>query len=67
MRLVLQIVSILSLIALILPPILFLAGSMELATVKWLMLLATVVWFMAATPWMWKEQKEPQKEEVIVP
>lgn len=51
----LKIVSLLSLVALILPSILFLAGRMELPTVKWVMLTATVVWFAAATPWMWKQ------------
>ncbi|MBP7050038.1 MAG: hypothetical protein KBE65_03395 [Phycisphaerae bacterium] len=55
MRTLLVTVSILSLVALMLPSILFLAGRMELATVKWVMLLATVVWFAAATPWMWKQ------------
>ncbi len=49
------VVSVLSLVALMLPSILFLAGRMELPTVKWIMLLATVVWFAAATPWMWKQ------------
>jgi hypothetical protein len=52
---ILVIVSLLSLIALILPSILFLAGSMPLTTTKWVMLAATVVWFVAATPWMWKQ------------
>ena len=52
---ILVIVSLLSLVALILPAILFLAGSMELTTTKWTMLAATVVWFVAATPWMWKQ------------
>ena len=55
MRLILKIVSVLSLIALILPSILFLAGRMELDSVKWLMLVATIVWFVTATPIMWKE------------
>lgn len=55
MRSILQIVSLLALIALTLPSIIFLAGRMELDTVKWLMLLATIVWFAAATPWMWKD------------
>ncbi len=55
MRPILQIVSLLALIALTLPSIIFLAGRMELDTVKWLMLLATIVWFIAATPWMWKD------------
>jgi len=52
---ILKIVSVLSLVALMLPSILFLAGRMELLTVKWVMLLATIVWFAAATPWMWKQ------------
>jgi hypothetical protein len=55
MRLALKIVSVLSLIALILPSILFLAGRMELDRVKWFMLLATIVWFATATPIMWKD------------
>ena len=69
MRSILKVVSLLSLIALILPSILFLAGRMELDRVKWLMLVATIVWFVAATPVMWKEQRqqEPEKEEVVVP
>jgi len=52
---ILVVISVLSLIALMLPSIIFLAGRMELATAKWVMLLATVVWFAAATPWMWKQ------------
>lgn len=52
---ILKIVSLFSLVALMLPSILFLAGRMELTTVKWVMLAATVVWFAAATPWMWKQ------------
>ncbi len=55
MRLALKIVSVLSLIALILPSILFLAGRMELDKVKFFMLLATIVWFVTATPIMWKD------------
>ncbi len=67
MRLILQILSALSLIALILPPILYLAGRMDLDTVKWLMLVVTIIWFIVATPWMWnKKGKEPDKEEVIM-
>jgi branched-subunit amino acid transport protein len=52
---ILMFVSLASLVALILPSILFLAGRMELGTAKWVMLLATVVWFVAATPWLWKQ------------
>jgi hypothetical protein len=52
---ILVIVSLLSLVALMLPSILFLAGRMELPTVKWIMLAATTVWFVTAAPWMWKQ------------
>ena len=62
MRSILQIVSLLALIALTLPSILFLAGRMELDTVKWLMLLATIIWFVTATPWMWKENRAENQE-----
>lgn len=62
MRSILQIVSLLALIALTLPSILFLAGRMELDTVKWLMLIATIVWFIIATPWMWKDNGAENQE-----
>jgi len=55
MRPILQIVSLLALIALTLPSIIFLTGRVELDMVKWIMLLATIVWFVAATGWMWKD------------
>jgi len=55
MRPILQIVSLLALIALTLPSIIFLSGRIELSMVKWLMLLASIVWFVTATPWMWKD------------
>ena len=52
---ILVVVSLLSLVALMLPSILFLAGRMELTAAKWVMLLATIVWFVTATPWLWKQ------------
>jgi hypothetical protein len=55
MRTILIVVALLSLVLLMLPSILFLAGRMELDTAKWIMLAATVVWFATATPWMWKQ------------
>jgi hypothetical protein len=55
MRPILQIVSLVALIALTLPSIIFLAGRMELDMAKWIMLLATIIWFVTATPWMWKD------------
>ena len=54
MRTLLFVVAVLSLVLLMLPSILFLAGRMELDTAKWIMLLATVVWFVAGTSWLWK-------------
>ena len=63
MRTVLQIVSLLALIALILPSIMFLAGRMELDRVKWFMLMASIVWFVTATPWMWKDNDQTQQND----
>jgi hypothetical protein len=54
MHTILIVVALLSLVLLMLPSILFLAGRMELDTVKWIMNLATVIWFVAGTPWLWK-------------
>jgi hypothetical protein len=55
MRTAFLVISVLSLIVLMAPSILFLAGRMQLDTVKWVMLAATVLWFVAATPWLWKQ------------
>ncbi len=55
MRLILQIASLVALIVLTLPSIVFLAGRMELDTVKWIMLVATILWFAVAAPWMGKD------------
>jgi nitrate/nitrite transporter NarK len=62
MRAILRIISLLALVALTLPSIIFLAGRLELDTVKWIMLVATVVWFVAAIPWMWKDKDSEQQE-----
>ncbi|MHC4640481.1 MAG: hypothetical protein ACYS32_02475 [Planctomycetota bacterium] len=55
MRSILKIISLLALIALTLPSVIFLADKLELDRVKWLMLLATIVWFVTATVWMWRD------------
>jgi hypothetical protein len=55
-RFIAKIVSIVALIAVILPSVFFLAGRMELPMVKWIMLLATIVWFASASTYMWKEE-----------
>ena len=65
MRSVLKIVSPLMLIALIAPSILFLAGRMELDTVKWLMILASIAWFLTATPVMWKDNGQTQQDDTV--
>jgi len=62
MRSILQIISLLALIALTLPSILFLVGRLELNMVKWIMLLATIVWFVTASLWMWKDNGDGQQE-----
>ncbi|MFH1718530.1 MAG: hypothetical protein ABIF19_14335 [Planctomycetota bacterium] len=62
MRAILQIVSLLALVALTLPSVAYLAGRMELGAVKWIMLAATVVWFVAAAPWMWKDNGAGQQD-----
>jgi len=49
MKAFMRVISIFALIATITPPILFLAGHSELATVKLTMLIATVAWFVTAT------------------
>jgi hypothetical protein len=55
MRKIMFIVAVLSLVVLMVPAILFLAGRMELGTAKWIMLAATIVWFAAGTPLLWKQ------------
>ncbi len=62
MRSILQIISLLALIALTLPSVMFLAGRLELNMVKWIMLLATIVWFVTASLWMWKDNGDEQQE-----
>jgi hypothetical protein len=57
MRSILQIISLLALIALTLPSVLFLAGRME-----WIMIFPTIVWFITAAPWMWKDNGADQQE-----
>ena len=56
MKMIAQILSWISLVVLIVPSVLFLAGKMSsLDQVKWVMLLATIFWFVTASLWMWKE------------
>jgi hypothetical protein len=52
-----KIISWISLIVLIVPSILFLAGSMKLDQVKMVMLISTIVWFVSAAMWMWRKEQ----------
>ena len=56
MRRIAQVISWLSLVVLVVPSLLFMAGTMELDTVKKVMIAATVFWFVSACMWMWKEK-----------
>jgi hypothetical protein len=53
MRLIAKIVALISLLSLTLPSVFYLAGKMNLDTVKPIMILATIVWFISASYWMW--------------
>jgi hypothetical protein len=66
MRTILQIISWLSLVALVGPSVLYLTGSMELDRVKIYMMGATVVWFVSASLWMWKDNGPAMEEEELV-
>ncbi len=58
MMLIAKIISWISLVVLIVPSILFLAGRMELDQVKLVMLIATVVWFVSGAMWMWPKESK---------
>lgn len=62
MRRILQIFSWLALAATILPPVLFLAGRIDLNQSKLWMLAATIVWFAATPFWMGR----PKVDEELV-
>ena len=57
MVLVVKLISWISLVAVIAPSVLFLAGRMELGQVKSIMLIATVIWFVTAAMWMWRKEE----------
>ena len=61
LRKIAQWVSWLSLVALVAPSIIFLAGKMELDRVKTVMLIATIVWFVSASLWMWNSEDKTQE------
>lgn len=66
LRRVLQLVSWLALAGIVIPPVLFLAGRIDLDQTKLGMLIATVAWFIATPLWMGRElQPEIETEAVI--
>ncbi len=65
MRILLQLVSTIALIATILPSIMFLTDSLDLAQTKLWMLIATIVWFIATPLWM-GQPSELEHEEVVI-
>jgi hypothetical protein len=59
MKSVAKIVSWLSLVAMMIPVILFLTGSgIKLDTVKIVMNICTVIWFATASVWMWNSDSK---------
>lgn len=57
-RRILQVASWIALAGIIVPPAMFLSGSMDLPAVKTWMLVATVAWFVVTPLWMGREQPD---------
>ncbi len=58
LRIIFQIISWAALAGIVVPPILFAVGSIDLEAVKRHMLVATIVWFIFTPLWMGQD-KEP--------
>lgn len=58
MKMTAKIIALASLILVIGPSVMFLAGAMLLDKVKLVMLIATVIWFISAALWMWKDDSK---------
>jgi hypothetical protein len=52
MKTVARLISLLSLVGTIAPPMLFFTSSMSLASMQWWMLASTIGWFLATPLWM---------------
>jgi hypothetical protein len=57
MRRIAQLISLIGLIATILPALMYLTGGLELPATKTTMFIATVVWFVATPMWMGRQDK----------
>lgn len=53
-------ISLLSLLALIVPSMCFLAGIGNLPRIKWVMLASTIAWFITAPMYMWKNNSDSE-------
>ncbi|QEG33938.1 hypothetical protein Pr1d_12090 [Bythopirellula goksoeyrii] len=62
MRILLQVLSVIALLSVILPSILFLAGQMDLDKTKLFMLIATIVWFVVTPLWMGRVPDSSQQQ-----
>lgn len=60
MQTIAKIVSYIALAGIIVPPALYLAGSLPLPAVKVWMLVATVVWFVTVPFWMGRKQSSEE-------
>lgn len=58
MRVLLQLVSFIALAGVIVPPLLFLMGKLDLDRTKMLMLVATIGWFAITPLWMGRPTQE---------
>lgn len=56
MKNIVQIISWIALVGIIVPPLAFLMGRMELSSTKIWMLVATVVWFVTVPLWMGRKE-----------
>ena len=52
MKTIARLVSLVSLVGTIVPPVLYFAGAMTLAATQSWMLIATIAWFLATPVWM---------------
>lgn len=57
MTIIPKIISWIALLIVVVVPLLYLKGSMELPTVKNWLLIATIVWFVSASFYMWKDDE----------
>jgi hypothetical protein len=60
MKRITQLISLIALVATIVPALMYMAGSIDLPAVKTTMFIATVVWFIATPLWMDRRTASPE-------